>query len=555
MYIRTKKSSRNTHVAVQLVESYRANDKIHQRVVRHIGTAKSEEELIQLRQVAFAIKSELISEVSASPTVKAKQGYAQHIGSMSTVKEDERLHLSHTMERSRLILGIHDVYGYVYDVLGFSNPFSNPTRRTVAANILKEVVLARIAKPTSKRGSVELLAQQFGVQLNLDNVYQMMDKIDTKFCERIQKSAMESALRLAGEKLNVLFYDATTLYFESFTEDSLKQNGYSKDLKFNQPQVLLTLFVTDKGLPVGYEIFPGATFEGHTLIPILEQLKSRYQLDEIVLVADRGMLNKDNIEYLNKNKIYYIVGSRLKTLKQPLKKQLLDWSNTIDKEHEELESYHELILENEQKIVLSYKPARAKKDRADREKAIQKLQNRLKRSKNPKQLVSNYGFQKFIRVEGEAKLIIDEEKLQSESVWDGITGIQTNHPTMTAKEIFSQYRGLWQVEESFRITKHDLRVRPIYHWTPKRVRAHLAIAFMAFSCVRYLEYRVTSQSKKLSPEVIRQSLLASQASILYDAKLNTSYLLPAALNSLTKELYRIIGIKLPTGVMKLNHSM
>ena len=126
-------------------------------------------------------------------------------------------------EINRHILGIHDVYGYIYDLLNFTNPFSYPKRREYSAKILREIVLCRIAHPCSKRSSVEKLHNGFGVSLNLDHVYQMMDKIDDVFCDRIQERALAATLRLTDEKLKVLFYDATTLYFESFTEDDLKQ--------------------------------------------------------------------------------------------------------------------------------------------------------------------------------------------------------------------------------------------------------------------------------------------------------------------------------------------
>ncbi len=194
-------------------------------------------------------------------------------------------------------------------------------------------------------------------------------------------------------------------------------------------------------------------------------------------------------------------------------------------------------------LVLSYRANRALKDRADREKAIQKLQARLKRSKNPKQLISKYGFQKFITVKGDAELAIDPEKLIEESRWDGVVGIYASNPSFTNEEVIAHYHGLWQVEESFRIQKHDLRIRPVYHWTPRRVKAHIAIAFMAFVCVRHLEYRVKTQSQKLSPKTIKNTLTQYQASIIHDTKTNKSYLLPSKTTPELNEIYRVMGRK------------
>jgi len=551
MFIRTKKAARNDRIYVQLVESYRENGKMKQRMIRHIGTAQTDEELQSLKEIGLTVKAELEQQES-KPQISPPQGkYAHCLGHLLAITQDSKLPLSYAKERARIIVGIHDVYGFVYEQVGFTNLFSRPKQREKAAQILREIVLARIAQPASKRSSVTMLSEQFGVQLKLETVYQMMDKVDELFCERIQKQALSAALNLAGKRIKVLFYDATTLYFESFTEDDLKQNGYSKDMKFNQPQILLALFVTEKGSPVGYDVFPGKMFEGHTLLPMLEKMKQRYHLDEVVFVADRGMLSKVNLTYLRENNIHYIVGSRLKSLTKTKQAAILAWIDALDKDKIEDEKNHEIMLDDEQRLILSYRSSRAKKDKLDREKAIQKLQARLSRSKNPKQLISNYGFQKFISVNGEAELQIDEEKLQYESRWDGVVGIITNHQVLKHQEAFEQYRGLWQVEESFRISKHDLKIRPIYHWTPNRVRAHIAIAFMAFVCIRYLEYRVAAQHKKLSPEVIRKSLMAMQGSIVQDTQNKIDYLLPSTIDTTAKHIYRVLGIKIPQGVMQL----
>jgi transposase len=552
MFTRTKTSHRNQNIWVQLVESYREGGKMKQRVVRHIGTARTKEELTKLKQLALIIQKELLHQkLTQESNSSITKRYAKQLGQLKSIDPKDKVSLAHCEECARQILGIHDIYGYIYEAIGFTNPFVRPDRRVKAAQLLREIVLARIASPMSKRATVELLGTQFGVETKLDHVYQMMDKIEETFCEHIQKQALTAALRLTGEKIKILFYDATTLYFESFTEDELKQNGYSKDGKFNQPQVLLTLFVTEKGFPIGYEIFPGAKFEGHTLKTVVEKLKKRYFVEEIIFVADRGLLSKENIEYLDQNKIHYIVGARIRSLKAKEQQVILDWAKAAKCKGGEKEITYRIDKDKKQKLILSYKADRAKKDQMDREKSIQKLSVRLRRSRNPKQLVSRYGFQKFIAVEGDAKLIIDEDKLMMERDWDGITGVMTNHPDLTNEAILEHYRDLWQVEESFRINKHDLQMRPIYHWTPQRIRAHIAIVFMAFTCIRYLEYRLTLQCLNLSPEKIRQSLLQVQASIIKDKQSNKIYVLPSMINPIAKQIYHFFEIKTPQGVMHL----
>lgn len=639
MYVRTKSSPRSKNISVQIVESQRIDGKIKQSVIRHLGTTPPGEELEKLKQLAQGVILELQQQ---SQKKALRKIHETRFGAVSEVSEGLFLHGASIEESKRVILGIHDIYGYIYDHIGFVNPFSNASRRESSARILREIVLARIANPQSKRASVDQLARQFDVELNLDHVYQMMDKIDDIFCERIQKYALAATLKLTGEKLRVLFYDATTLYFESFREDDLKQNGYSKDMKFNQPQVMLALFVTEGGLPVGYELFPGSTFEGHTLQASLGKLKERYGIDEVILVADRGMLSDTNLRFLEENAYQYIVGAKLRSLDESGQNVVLSWLDSLQKDAIEEEITHRVIItpstkcsvkiffsslievnfekikdqtyllwqensdwklsifttevikniaisnvnglgialaqlattekklsrQNKQMItrlislyhnqpktlVLSYRPARAFKDRADREKAIQKLRTRLRRSKNPKQLISKYGFQKYVKVEGEAELQIDESKFIEEARWDGVAGVYISDHTISNLEAIEHYRGLWQVEESFRIQKHDLRIRPVYHWTPQRIQAHIAIAFMAFVCVRYLEYRLLTQSQKLSPKAIKQALLQYQASIIKDNKTDKLYLLPSKITPEVKEIYRVIGLRLKQNLQEIQCS-
>jgi transposase len=566
MYIRTKKTPRSQSISVQLVESFRENGKIKQRVIRHFGTADTKEKIEELKQLAVAIKADLLNKklIQKLPNNKTTS-FGQLVGIGKEIPDDTLVHAAYLEEVQHTILGIHDIYGHVYEQVGFSNLFSRPAQRVYSASLLREIVLARIAEPKSKRGSVALLNEKFGITLNLDHVYQMMDKFDDLFYERIQQCALATALKLTGEKLRILFYDATTLYFESFTEDELKQNGYSKDMKFNQPQILLALFVTEKGLPVGYELFPGSTFEGHTLIPVLENLKARYQLEDVIFVADRGLFSEANLKSLEEKKFKYIVGARIKNVSKKLKESILDENNyrPIDIQWDDQKKIQKekpiqriATFDEKQKrqLIVHYHSERAKKDAYDRSKSIEKLYKKLTKSKDPKALLNNYGYKKYIDVRGDAKLGINKSKIEEAAQWDGLLGIITNITDSSPENLLMHYRGLWQIEESFRINKHDLKMRPIYHWKPHRIRAHIAISFMAFVCVRYLEYRLSLQSQKVSPEMIRQSLMQVQGSVINDTKSKKCFLLPSKINSVAKEIYRIFRITMPRKMLAIKRS-
>jgi len=200
------------------------------------------------------------------------------------------------------------------------------------------------------------------------------------------------------------------------------------------------------------------------------------------------------------------------------------------------------LTHNNRRLIISHSTKRARKDEHDRNEAVEKLRKKLCKNKNPSQLISNYGYKKFLKVQGESSVSLDEGKLSEAAKWDGLHGVITNSETLESKEILAQYRGLWQVEESFRITKHDLKVRPIFHWTPERIRAHIAICFMTFTCVRNLEYRTELQYKKISPEAIRKALVGVQTSILRHLNGNR-YAIPSDVSQDARKLYQIMGKK------------
>jgi transposase len=549
MFVRVKTTPNSPRKSVQIVESIRDGNKIKQRIVRYVGVAMDEQELKKMVELAEHIKSKI--EHEHTPTLFGPESMAEQAISAKIIQHaaDDSLsvNLKNLEEEQRTVVGIHEIYGKIYRELGFEGILKNsPTNST----ILKHIIMARIANPSSKRASVMRLEQDFGIHINLQGVYRMMDQLDQKTQQLMQDCAYNATRELFGDKIDVIFFDATTLYFESFEEDEFKQNGYSKDLKFSQPQVLIALMVTKQGMPIGYEAFPGSTYEGHTLIPILEKIKSKYHLDKVIFVGDSGMLNQDNIVALENAKFEYIIGARLKNQTAPIKNKILDLDAYKNHPEDPQMRFVDISLDDDHRLIVSHSASRAKKDAYDREKAIKKLTEKLKKSKDPKKFISNYGYKKYLTIPGGSEISLNEKKLEEESKWDGLHGIITNSKNLTSNKLLEHYRGLWQVEESFRITKHDLKVRPIFHWSPDRVKAHLAISFMAFCCVRHLEYRVALQQKKMSPEVIRQELIRIQSSILKDRN-GQRYVIPSTAGTDALKIYQVMGLKYSTTPYKL----
>jgi len=544
MFVKTQKRE-NGKVTILIVENVRSGAKIHQKTLRTVVTVFPEE-VHRFQELADHIKAEM--EAERHPKLFPSQTLADMVISSRnrSIDDDSPLpvNLRLLREESRIVTGIHEIYGSLYDATCFSRVFKSCP---VSGSVMKDVVMARLAHPCSKRSSAELLERDFGISIPLEKIYRMLDTLTEKRISQLQDICWQHSKGLFTEEIKIMFYDCTTLYFESFTEDELRRFGYSKDHKFNQGQVLLALMVTAEGLPVGYDVFPGNMYEGDTFKAAIEKIKVRYRVKRVVIVADSGLLSKQNIELLEKEKFDYILGARLKSLSEKWQQRILD--NT---EYEKIEKDGEVLrivtysYTKNRRLIVTHNTKRAEKDRRDREKSIEKLRQKLEKSKNPKSLISNYGYKKFLTVDGDIKVMVDEEKLEREALWDGLHGILTNikEKKMKAEEALSHYHGLWQVEDSFRIEKHDLRVRPVFHWTARRIKAHIAICFVAFALIRFLQYQIKQKtSEHFSAERIREELYRIQESVLINTADNNRYVVPSKPSKDAIRIYEALNKK------------
>ena len=547
MFIRVKTTPNSPRKSVQLVESYRDNKgKPRQKIFRHVGIAQDDHELEALKNIAHHIQiKEKYKKIK--PLISHEELLKQGIKSRLYKEKNKKLPIEDILaiqEEKRITTGFNDIYGEVYECLDFYRVIKKPLSK--AAKILKHIVLARIAKPQSKRATCSTLAQDYGVEIPLEKIYRMMDALDQEAIDRLQKLAHRTTYKLLPTPVKVIYFDCTTLYFESFEEDELRQSGYSKDNKHQETQIILALMVSDQGLPVGYEIFSGKQWEGGTLKPMIEKVQKRFPQADSTFVADAGMFCEKNLIALEKDHNKYIVGARLRSLPKKITEQITNEELFLPINHRKDLKEHELEYKG-RRLIIRWTFEKSLRDKKKREDKINKLRDKLKKSDDPKQMMKKNDVGKFIILEGDSKITLNEEKIKKEESWDGLRGLITNidKKDMTSCEIFDRYKGLWQVEQSFRISKHDLSFRPIFHWTPERIKAHIAICFMAFSCVRYLEHRVKIQkSKNISPEKINRALQIRQCSIVRDTNTQKLYGIPSAFNADTRILYSTMGIPL-----------
>ena len=417
MFVRVKSTPNSHRQSVQIVASVRDGQTVKQRIVRHIGIAMDDDELVRLKHLAEVVKAKL--QAQTQPELFTPEATAQQViaARPRTGPQALKVDLKQLRETQRVVTGIHAVYGALYEELGLHRLLPR-YRYRASHRALFHSVMARLANPGSKRHSVRRLEEDFGVQLPLEQVYRMMDQLDESRIKRLNTLAGQQAQAFLGRPLTVLFFDCTTLYFESFTEDELKQKGYSKDAKFNECQVLLALLVTEAGLTVHYEVLPGATFEEHSLVPVVRSLQAKYDVQQVVCVADRGMLSEANLQALEEAGIHYIVGAKLTQLPKTQQARILD-----DTHYQPLGDDGGRVLSfphQSRRVLVRYSPVRAEKDRHDRHTAITKLLKKLAKSNNPKDLLNNYGYKKYLQVKGETELGIDQDKVEQAQRWDGL---------------------------------------------------------------------------------------------------------------------------------------
>lgn len=376
------------------------------------------------------------------------------------------------LEGLRLV-GPELVLGKVFDEI-FSK-VSTPFFRTL--------VLSRISYPGSKLKTVEYLNRIRGEVISVDSIYRFMDKYHKKQMEAVQQASYCHTLSILGGIIKVVFYDVTTLYFEAEEPDELRKTGFSKDGKHSNPQIVLGLLVSTDGYPLAFDIFEGDKFEGHTLLGVVNGFKDKYKLSDLIVVADAGLLSKQNIIDLNSNGYKFILGGRLKNETEKVKKHILslEFQNGDIKELEN-------IVDN--RLIISYSDKRARKDLWNREKGIERLRRRVKSGKLTKENINKRGYNKYLKLEGEVSITIDEEKFNADSKWDGLKGYVTN-TDLTKEEVIEQYQNLWKIERAFRISKTDLKVRPIYHRLKRRIEAHMSISFCAYKVYKEVERQLT----------------------------------------------------------------
>jgi transposase len=354
-------------------------------------------------------------------------------------------------------------------------------------------VVARLVYPTSKLKTVDYLYRYRGKTVSVQSIYRFLDRLNERYSRQAQEVAYRHSRKIL-RRIQVVFYDMTSLYFEAEDEDDLRKIGFSKDGKFQNPQIMLGLLVGENGYPIGYDIFEGNTFEGRTLLPVLKGIQERYGLGKPVVVADAAMLCKKNLDALEGEQYPFIVAARIRNESQAMQEEILRRCTGL-RDGECVEIPHE----KGRRLIVAYSDKRARKDARNRQRGLAKLRKLVGSGRLSKECLNNRGYNKFLKLTGEVLVEIDESKVEHAARWDGLKGYLTN-TNLPPKGIIENYGQLWQVEKAFRISKTDLRIRPMYHRRRRRIEAHVLVAFTAYTIYKELERRLYEAKLPISPQ-------------------------------------------------------
>jgi transposase len=520
-------SEANPIYYLQIVESYREKDKTRHRVLANLGR---EEELM-----ATGALDNLMEKLS----VLSRQYFL--------------LSRSEDSIKDALIFGPMLVVNFLWKHLQMQTLLGDIQQQYKIEFDLelsvKLMISNRLINPLSKlaidKWKEKIYGENFD-KVELQHLYRSLDVLaDHK--DMVEKSFFEKTRSLFKSPVSIVFYDLTTIYFESQQADALKKYGYSKDNKTDCVQVVIGLVINQDGLPISYHLFPGNTYEGKTVVPVLNRLKKDFLLEKIIFVGDKGIVGNEIMQELSSAGYEYIIAAKISKVSDQYHQEILNRENytRID----DIISAHQIIVDG-QRLVLGYSKKRAERDKKQRELLLERLQKKLEKSSNPKS-VTKSAYNTYLTMEGNSRMVVDPQKVEEKEKWDGFFGFYTNNQSMSNKQIVLTYQMLWQIENSFRVLKSTLDLRPVYHWTEKRIQGHIMICFLSLYMLRAIEFKINRQEKlNLSTDEIFYHLDKIRA-VTINA-FNKRVVMRTEITDENNLILRTLGIKIPPAVLDEN---
>lgn len=494
MFVRTKKSG--NRVYLQIVENHREDGKTRQRVIATIG-----------RLDILKAKGALEGILRSGSRFCEKLGVLDAVrGQKNTSSENIKIGPGLVFERLWRETGIRQV---LEDMLHRRN-YEFPLERAIFVTVLH-----RLFSSGSDRAA-EQWKEPYDIegseQIQLHHLYRAMawlgeevprseQKDATPFSPRCTKDLIEEELFSRRQdlfsRLDMVFFDTTSLYFEGEGGQDLGKRGNSKDHRPDLKQMVVGAVMDEEGNPVCCEMWPGNTTDVTTLVPIVKRMKKRFNIQRVCIVADRGMISKQTMETLEKpgSQIGYILGARLKKVKE-IRTEVLGRAGRFKEVYPERSTSKDLsplkvkeVWVEDRRYIVCLNEEQRRKDAADRESIIASLRDKL--TQGDKSLVGNKGYRKYLKTT-KKHFSIDEKRVKEDSRFDGKWVLQTNCD-FSAEQTALKYKQLWMVEDIFRTMKSILQTRPIYHKCDETIRGHVFCSFLALILRKELQDRLEAK--------------------------------------------------------------
>lgn len=519
-FLRREKKDSGTYL--RIIQSYRSEDgKSKHKTLFNLGKVEdyTPEALMKIGQTLFELGGGTFEEL-----------------------KQRMLH-----EISRFYYGFPLVVKHLLQKYSLDVFFNGVTRnKNLGFSMLESTTLLiseRLHDPVSKLSNYKNQSDYIGLQtLELHQIYRTLDYLyDNQ--EPIKKLIYHKGRNLFNQKLDVVFYDVTTFYFDSDVEDGFRAKGFGKDGKIGNTIVVFGLLIDQNKQPVGYEVYQGKQYEGHTFSDAIKRLKEKYQIEKVICVADTGMMNQVNLTEIQEADYEYIFGERLKNLSQGIQNEILNLSNyqTINIEDisncEEIKIRYYVTGYKGRKLLTTYSSKRAAKDKAERDEKIERAKAFIK---NPS-VLGKKAKTFYLKKEEKDLYCLDEEKIKRSERFDGFMSIATNNKELTVAEILGAYKQLYKIEHSFRSFKTFLETRPMFHWTQKRILGHLALCYISFTILNHLQLQLKKQGTPQTENQIRKNLIHMQMSLV--SQNNEEYYLRSNLNQGAKEIMKVLSIR------------
>lgn len=411
------------------------------------------------------------------------------------------------------------------------------------------MVLNRLTDPISKLGVnswKDGVCREGFENLKLHHFYRAIDFLDESK-DTIEEKLFFMNTDLFSSQLDLVFFDTTSTYVNGGEGAvDLLEYGYSKDHRPDRLQVIIGVLISKTGLPIAHHVFPGNTSDTEAFRTAISDLRDRFHIGKVIAVGDRGMIGQKTLDLLDDLGIQYILGARMRNIKVT-DKLLADKAAYTDVPGKDNLKVKEMTVD-EGRYILCLNEKEVERDREVRQRIKDKLTEKLK-SGNVKEFIGNREYKKYIQVDKDSARL-NETKLKEEEKYDGLYIVKTNADQLSAVEIAIAYRDLWMIERAFRDMKSILRLRPIYHWTEKRINGHIVLCFLALVMeIRYRQLLAEQGTAYGYSDSIRELCKVHAVKLRIN---EDEFLVRTEVKGAATAAFRAVGAQIPESVCKFN---